>query len=201
MGIKRVVYASSIAVYGLQSSFGDRPVTEEDHCYPTSVYMAHKLWNEFMARKYMERYGMVIPGLRIVNVAGMGRTKGFSAWQSKCIDAVAVGKPFTIPSRRDQKLLIIYVDDTAELFARLCLEETLNYPVYNSPAYCVTAEEWANAIKEFVPDAEIEFDETAPEQPNVYNSSSERIEKELNFRISPLAEAIQRHVEEVHATQ
>ena len=32
MGIRGVVYASTIAVYGLQDSFGDRPVTEDDHC-------------------------------------------------------------------------------------------------------------------------------------------------------------------------
>ena len=201
MGIKRVVYASTCAVYGFQSSFGDRPVTEEDHCYPTTVYMAHKLWNEFMAGKYMERYDMVIPGLRIANVAGMGRTRGISAWQSKCIEAVAVGKPFTIPSRRDQRLLIIYVDDTAELFTRLCFQETLNYPVYNSLAYSVTAQGWADAIKEFIPDAEIEFDETAPEQPNIYNWSSARIEKEFNIQISPMAEMIRRHIDEARSSQ
>ncbi len=201
MGIQRVVYASTIAVYGLQSSFGDRPVTEEDHCYPITVYMAHKLWNEFMAGKYMERYGMAIPGLRIANVVAMGRTKGFSAWQSKCIDDLAVGKPFTIPSRRDQRLLILYVDDTAELFARLCLQETLTYAVYNSLAYAITAQEWADAIKAFLPDAEITFDETAPDQPNIYNWSSARIEKDLNIQISPLAEVIRRHIDEARGSQ
>ena len=201
MGVKRVVYASSIAVYGLQSSFGDRPVTEEDDCHPTSVYMAHKLWNEFMAGKYMKLYDMVIPGLRAVNVFAPGRTRGFSAWQSRCIDAAAVGKSFVIPSRRDQRLLIIYADDTAELFARLCTQDVLAHPYYNSLAYSITAQEWADAIKVALPDAELEFDETAPDQPNIYNSSSERIEKDLNLEISPLAETIQRHVDEVRAGQ
>ena len=177
MGIKRVVYASSIAVYGLQSSYGDRPVTEEDDCYPETVYMAHKLWNEFMARKYMDRNGMIIPGLRIANVSGPGRTKGFSAWQGRCIDNPAVGKPVTIPSRRDQKLLIIYVDDTAEIFAKLCLAETLNYAVYNSLAYSVTAQELVDKIEAFLPDAEINFDETAPDQPNIYLWSSSGLNK------------------------
>ena len=199
MGIRRVVYASTIAVYGLQDSFGDRPVTEDDHCYPVTVYMALKLWNEFMAAKYMERYGMEIPGLRIANVAAPGRTKGFSAWQSRCIDELAAGRPFMIPSRRDQRLLILHVGDTAELFAKLCLQERLNYAVYNSLAYTITAQEWADAIKEFLPDAEIDFDESAPDQPNIYNWSTARIEQDLNAQISPLEEAIRRHIDEARS--
>lgn len=196
MGIRRVVYASTIAVYGLQSSFGHRPVTEDDHCYPVTVYMAHKVWNEFMAARYMALHGMEIPGLRIANVAAPGRTKGISAWQSRCIDELAAGRPFTIPSRRNQKLLIIHVDDTAALFARLCLQERLGHTVYNSLAYAITAQEWADAIKEQIPDAEISFDESAPDQPNIYNWTTARIEQDLNVRITPLEEAIRRHIEE-----
>ena len=195
-GIKRVVYASSIAVYGLQSSYGDRPVTEEDDCYPETVYMAHKLWNEFMARKYMERYDMMIPGLRIANVSGPGRTKGFSAWQGQCLDNLAIGKPATILSRRDQILLIIYVDDTAELFAKLCLAESLNHAVYNSLAYSVTAQELADKIKLVVPDAEIDFNEAAPDQPNVYLWSTKRIERDLQMQLPPIEVTIKRHIDE-----
>ena len=196
MNIRRVVFASTIAVYGLQDSFGDRPVVEDDHCFPITVYMAHKLWNEFMAAKYMERYNMVIPGLRIANVAAPGRTRGFSAWQSRCIDELAAGRAFTIPSRRDQRLLIIHVDDTAELFAKLCLQERLNHAVYNSLAYAITAQEWADAIQAVLPDAEIAFDESAPDQPNIYNWSTARIEQDFEVRISPLEEVIRRHIDE-----
>ncbi len=153
-----------------------------------------------MAAKYMERYGLQIPGLRIANVAAPGRTKGFSAWQSKCNDVLAAGRPFTVPSRRDQRLLILHVDDTAELFAKLCLQETLNCPVYNSLAYTFTAQEWADAIQVHLPDAEITFDESAPDQPNIYNWSTSRIEKDLNVRITPLAEAIRRHIDEARSS-
>ena len=201
MGIKRVVYASSIAVYGLQSSYGDRPVTEEDDCYPETVYMAHKLWNEFMARKYMDRYGMVIPGLRIANVSGPGRTKGVSAWQARCIDNIAIGNPGAILSRRDQKLLIIYVDDTAEIFARLCLSESLKYAVYNSLAYSVTAQELADKIKLVLPDAEINFNESAPDQPNIYLWSSKRIERDLGMQLPTIEDMIKRHIDAARRLQ
>ena len=201
MGIKRVVYASSIGVYGLQSLFGDRRVTEEDDCYPETVYTAHKLWNEFMARKYMERYDMIIPGLRIANVSGPGRTKGVSAWQGRCIDNLAIGKPATVLSRRDQRLLIIYVDDTAELFEKLCLAESLNHAVYNSLAYSVTAQEFVDEIEALLPDAEVTFDETAPDQPNIYRWSSERIERDLKMQLPPIEAMIQRHINEARRIQ
>ena len=42
-GVKRVVYASSIAVSGQQSHFGDRPVNETDPTYGTSQYAVHKI--------------------------------------------------------------------------------------------------------------------------------------------------------------
>lgn len=200
-GIKRVVYASSIGVYGLQSLFGDRRVTEEDDCYPETVYTAHKLWNEFMARKYMERYDMIIPGLRIANVSGPGRTKGVSAWQGQCIDNLAIGKPAAVLSRRDQRLLIIYVDDTAELFEKLCLAKSLNHAIYNSLAYSVTAQEFVDEIKALLPDAEVTFDETAPDQPNIYLWSSDRIERDLRMQLPPIEEMIQSHIDDARKIQ
>src|SRR5262245_17252947 len=51
-GVRRIVYASSIAVSGQQSHFGDRPATEDDPTYGTSQYAVHKIFNEFQARKY-----------------------------------------------------------------------------------------------------------------------------------------------------
>jgi nucleoside-diphosphate-sugar epimerase len=197
MGIRRVVYASSIAVYGLQSSFGERPVLETDYCYPTMTYGAHKLWNEFMAKKYMERYGMTIPALRIAVVGGPGRKTGLSAWASTYADLPAVGKPAEIPFRSNQQTLITYVDDAAEIFAKLCCEETLHYPVYNSCAYAVTLRQLAEAVKQFLPKAEIGFNEKAPDQPLIYHWSSERLEKDLRMKLLPLEEMVRKHINEV----
>src|ERR671935_2474710 len=43
-GVKRVVYASSIAVSGQQSHFGERLVTEDDAPHGTSQYAMHKIF-------------------------------------------------------------------------------------------------------------------------------------------------------------
>src|SRR5438093_1551108 len=63
-GVKRVVYASSVAVSGQQSNFGDRLATEDDPTYGTSQYAMHKIFNEFQAKKYIKNYGMSITGGR-----------------------------------------------------------------------------------------------------------------------------------------
>src|SRR5256885_12848189 len=75
-GVKRVVYASSIAVSGQQSHFGDRLVNEDDPTYGTSQYAMHKSFNEFQARKYIKNYGMSIPGVRPANVTGPAKVRG-----------------------------------------------------------------------------------------------------------------------------
>ena len=69
-GVKRVVYASSVAVSGQQENFGSRAATEDDPTYGTSQYAMHKIFNEFQARKYIKNYGMSITGIRPANVTG-----------------------------------------------------------------------------------------------------------------------------------
>src|SRR6266567_589199 len=48
-GIKRVVYASSLAVYGQQRHYGDRMLTEDDVRMGAGVYAASKIYNEHQA--------------------------------------------------------------------------------------------------------------------------------------------------------
>src|SRR5207244_3059685 len=75
-GVKRVVYASSMAVSGQQSHFGDRLVNEDDPTHGTSQYAMHKIFNEFQARKYIKNYGMSITGVRPANVTGPDKVRG-----------------------------------------------------------------------------------------------------------------------------
>src|SRR5438094_3492129 len=69
-GVKRVVYASSIAVSGQQSHFGERAVTEDDPLHGTSQYAMHQIFTEFQARKHHKKYGMSHTAVRPVKVTG-----------------------------------------------------------------------------------------------------------------------------------
>src|SRR2546423_8640908 len=55
-GVKRVVWASSIAVSGAQSHFGDRHATEDDPPHGTTQYAVHKIFNEYQAGQYIKNY-------------------------------------------------------------------------------------------------------------------------------------------------
>src|SRR5258705_10870868 len=78
-GVKRVVYASSVAVSGQQSNFGDRLANEDDATYGTSQYAMHKIFNEFQAQQYNKNYGMSITGVRPGEVAGPVKVGGARA--------------------------------------------------------------------------------------------------------------------------
>ena len=60
--VNRVTYASSVAVSGQQSAFGDRMVNEDDAMHGTSQYAMHKRFNEFQAQQFNSVYGMNITG-------------------------------------------------------------------------------------------------------------------------------------------
>lgn len=66
-GVRRVVYASSAAVYGQQSN---TPITESAELRPTSPYAQSKQFMEQLATSYNTLYGMECIGLRYMNVFG-----------------------------------------------------------------------------------------------------------------------------------
>ena len=59
-GVQRVVFASSLAVNGMQKHYGDRMITEDDYRHGEVQYAMHKIFNEWQAQDYNEKYGMMI---------------------------------------------------------------------------------------------------------------------------------------------
>jgi nucleoside-diphosphate-sugar epimerase len=154
-GVKRVVYASSIAVSGQQSHFGDRLVNEDDRVYGTSQYAMHKIFNEFQARKYIQTYGMSIVGVRPANVTGPDKVRG-SVDHVQIMTEAARGRPVHLPKKGLMRLLI-HVEDIAEVFARVLLAEAPRHHLYNSGGIPVSLGELADIVRGFLPDAQITF--------------------------------------------
>ena len=156
-GVRRVVYASSIAVSGQQSHFGDRPVNENDPTYGTSQYAMHKIFNEFQAKKYIKNYGMSITGVRPANVTGPDKVRG-STDHVQLMTEAARGNPVHLPSKGLMRLLI-HVEDMAEVFARVLLADAPRHHLYNSGGIPVSLGELADIVRGFLPDAQITFDQ------------------------------------------
>ena len=155
-GVKRVVYASSIAVSGQQSHFGDRMATEDDPLHGTSQYAMHKMFNEFQARKYIKNYGMSIVGVRPANVTGPDKVRG-SVDHVQIMTEAARGKPVHLPAKGLMRLLV-HVEDMAEIFTRVLLAEAPRHSIYNSGGIPVSLGELADMVRGFLPDAKITFD-------------------------------------------
>ena len=184
-GVKRVVYASSIAVSGQQSNFGDRPATEDDPVYGTSQYAMHKAFNEFQARKYIKNYGMSIVGVRPANVTGPDKVRG-SVDHVQIMTEPARGKPVHLPQKGLMRLLV-HVEDMAEIFARVLLAEAPRHSLYNSGGIPVSLGELADIVRGFLPDAQITFaSEGGREDSGNYLVDNTRLGKEFGIEFPGL---------------
>jgi nucleoside-diphosphate-sugar epimerase len=184
-GVKRVVYASSLAVSGQQSHFGERLVTEDDPPYGTSQYAVHKIFNEFQARQYIRNYGLSIVGVRPANVTGPDKVRG-STDHVQLITSAARGTPVQLAKSGFMRLLI-HVEDIAEVFARVLLAEAPRHDLYNSGGTPVSLGELADIVEEFLPDAHITFaQEGGREESGNYLVDNSRLVKEFGIEYPPL---------------
>ena len=192
-GVQRVVYASSIAVYGVQETFGDRPVNEEDLSNPNNIYGMTKQANDFSAARYVDRYGLDLRGVRICTVFGHGRITGMTGLVAGALASLpAVGEPVDIPFHSDEASPFIHAEDAAEMFVRVAMSEGLNHHVYNSGGHLATVQDMADLVREFIPDAHITTGDRAV--PHIYLVDNSRMLSDIGYEIAPLRVRVLEHI-------
>jgi nucleoside-diphosphate-sugar epimerase len=117
--VRRLVYASSAAVFGPPQSYPSGRLDEETPLKPTTQYGYFKCCNEGNARIYFQDHGVSSIGLRPWTVYGVGRDFGMTSEPTKAIKSLALGRPYRIAYGGWQDLQ--YVEDVAHVFLR-CLE-------------------------------------------------------------------------------
>ena len=198
MGVSRVVITSSIGANGLQSSYGEREVTEDEEGHPVSSYGAMKAFNEFMGKKYAELYGIEFAALRITFAYGDG-LESLPTWPSDYASYPAVGKSIQLPTTADQVYNLIYVDDVAEELALLCQAKKLNHSVYFSGGETASVGELVNAMREYIPDADVTFSDSPQYLAHqyIYRVDTSRLKEDVGFVARPLKEGVLAHINEV----
>lgn len=192
---ERVVYASGINYHGLdQSFFGQRPLIEEDEPRPRQLYGLTKVLMEFLANSYTENYGLQTHGVRICTAFGHGRIGGVSAWSGSIVSLPAIGKSVHVPFSPNEPSAMIYVDDVAEIFARLALTQKLNHPVYFTGGELVTSGEFGQIVKSLLPDAEITFGDKP--MPHIYWVDNRKLVEDIKFNPPPLRQRVLDHINE-----
>jgi UDP-glucose 4-epimerase len=113
-GVRRVVYASSSAVYG------DNPATpkvETLPAFPTSPYGVQKLSAELYCSIWHDLYGVETVSLRYFNVFGAGQDphSEYAAVIPRFISAAIAGDPVTIYGSGKQSRDFIHVSDVVAI--------------------------------------------------------------------------------------
>ena len=195
--VSHTVYASSVAVTGLQSDYGDRLVHEDDPCHGTRQYAMNKRFNEFQARDYREKYGMRITGVRPANVTGPDKIYG-SVDHVNCMSQPALGKSVRFPYR-DAMRAPIHVDDMAEIFAQVVLSEEPKHPLYNSGGRTLSMGELADIVRQYLPEAQIEFehDSGGRELSDNYLIDNTRLVEEFGMPFQPFEDRVRQTINDV----
>lgn len=200
-GVGRFLYASSIAVYGAQSSYGARDIHEDDQPAPRKQYDVHKVFNEWQAKEYAEKHGMSVVSVRISNVAGSDKAIG-SVDHVACIVEPARGRRVTLDKRKRMRN-VVHGNDAAEIFLRLAEAKRPRHTVYNSGGEPLSLGEIADMVRHILPDAEISFEDT--ETPVADNSAylfdNTRLCEEFGIQYPPYGEWVEKMIKAVRDRQ
>jgi len=115
-GIKRLVYASSAAVYGAPASL---PIDEESATAPLSPYGLEKLVNDQYAALFASLHGLSSLGLRYFNVYGPRQDPAspYAGVISRFADRYRAGEALRVFGDGGQTRDFIYVGDVARITA------------------------------------------------------------------------------------
>ena len=94
-GIKKITYASSVAVYGASELYGEL-LQHDSLPSPMTHYGVYKQANEGTAKVYYQENGITSIGLRPYTVYGPGRDQGLTSSPTKAMLAAVQGNPYHI---------------------------------------------------------------------------------------------------------
>ncbi len=162
VGVRRVVLASSIAVYGNDAAYGPEqlPLREDAPTWiasPVPLYGGGKLYMEQLAALYRLRFGIEAVCLRPSIVYGPGRRTGSTGFVVAVAEDAAHGHPVEIPNG-DAAMSLVYVEDVADQVVGLLdvpAERFGERWVFNSGGDTCTMRQYADAVRDVVPDARI----------------------------------------------
>lgn len=159
LNIEKVVFASSIATYGLHTP---SVITDDTLQRPTTMYGIGKLYCELLGMFYKSRFGLDFRSVRYPSIIGPGvKTPGVAQYNPWMIEHAALGKPYECFVTEDTQSPAMYFKDAA-----ICIDllyqapkeriKTVNYNV-SGVTPVQTAKELEVTIKKFVPDFRVVY--------------------------------------------
>lgn len=198
--LDRVVWTSTLGVYGPASSYPSDSVSEETvtpaayNVYPeSSFYRAIKQLNEYQSRMYANEYGVEAHAVRPSVVFGPRRDR---SWIGSVINEALQEGEGTIERPPTATLPLVYMSDVGALIADILLAETPEHHVYNTGSHAITARRLADIIERET-GGTVHCDEDAPPKASPSTIENQRAVDEFGFSLTPLDESVRDYVERV----
>jgi nucleoside-diphosphate-sugar epimerase len=191
--LQRVIFASTVGIFGHQDAYGPELINEETEPHaPKSLYGLMKLVNNAMAERYTKTFGIQVVKVHSTAVIGPGNT----AFSRRMIQFPALGKPGfgNWPSSGPRN--IVGVSDIAQLYAKMAIADEVKHDTYMGTGPSPTGREIADIVKRYLPNAEITFDEEA--RVPAWNFDNSRAVHEFQWKIRSVEEMV---LDEINGTR
>ncbi|HEV2233278.1 MAG TPA: NAD(P)-dependent oxidoreductase [Terriglobia bacterium] len=187
--VKRIVYASSAAVFGPEEFYEASTVPEGAVLEPGTHYGVFKQCNEGNARVYYKIDGISSVGLRPWAVYGVGRDVGVTSGPTKAIKAAVLGRDYAI--RFTGGLDLQYVDDAAKLFLRCAESELPGARIYTLRGTVIQMQDFIAALHEDSPQTQSHISAVGPTLPIAYDLDDSALIRDFgDIPKTPLAQGI-----------
>jgi UDP-glucuronate 4-epimerase len=198
LGIERLVYASSAAVYGPASHYPEPVLGPDAEFFPTSHYGVYKVANEQTARVYWQNDKLASIGLRPHSVYGPGRDQGATSKPTVAMIAAAAGRPYNI--NFNGRYQFQFTDDAAKAFVRAVHATLDGAEVYNIGGSIFGVDEIVGCIEAAVPAVRgrITFEDKLMVFPQAFDGR-QIVEALGAFVETPLEEGVARTIESYRA--
>lgn len=162
LGIKKVVCAGSIVVFGIREKDteeeyipNDAPLSPPSRVF--GVYGACKIFDEHMAVHYFEQYGVDISVIRLCHVYGVyggGVVRGIGHIVRELVLNPAVGKLGRVPFG-DDIWNWLYVEDAARAIVLSAKATRTKTRAFNTSGDIRSMKEVADCVRKYIPGANI----------------------------------------------
>ena len=150
--LKRFVFASSAAVYGMRAMYPNPGIKEDAQLAPPNHYGIWKLAGEHLARLFYDTTKVPTVCLRINTTFGKGRDKGKTSAPTNALKGIALGSvnnelmPFEMPY--DGRENYHFVEDIGSYFAACTLQEYEGFGAFNVKGKTIGIEDFLAIIEE-----------------------------------------------------
>jgi threonine 3-dehydrogenase len=156
-GVKRLIFASSIAVFGPDVP---DPCPDDAPLHPTTMYGVTKVAGELLGAYYQKRYGLEFRAIRFPGLISPAQPGGGSSDYAlyMYVDGVRRGR-YEAFCRPDTRIPLMYMPDGIRALTELAAAPSgrLSRCVYNIAAFSPTAEEIAQSVRRALPGVELSF--------------------------------------------